>query len=193
MFKVKTWPLYYLFRVHGWPHVLGLFLGLENMKNKKYKLDNYYFKHIGGRIKFSGKCMEPQLKENFKVEVNPMPIDKVKIGDIIVFGQDLFTCHRVIGKANLLGKIYLIQKGDNNFFGGVAESKNFIGRVSKILDDKGNEVDILQRNDNFDSANRLLIYAYLILYLIKRIILRDKKNRFTGFVHRLFWKLFPVH
>ncbi len=158
--------------------------------HKKGEIFNFYLRTKGGRAEVSGRSMEPILRESWKVEVEPVSASKVRVGDIIVFGQDYLTCHRVMGKAHFLGRTYFIQKGDNSYMGGIVEGRDLIGRVDKIFNQDSEEIDKKKWQNNSIVMGKPAVYIYLLLYLIKKTILGDRKNKFTGVVNRLCWKFF---
>ncbi|MBU4342945.1 MAG: hypothetical protein KKG21_02940 [Candidatus Omnitrophica bacterium] len=156
--------------------------------NKESEIRNFYLKTKGTQGNVLGKSMEPVIKEGWSVKIQPIDENEIKIGDIVSFGQDIFTCHRIIGKVNFFGQYYFIHKGDNSSVGGIFEAKDLIGQVVKIIDDKGQKTnEEKQRYLNF-KHKKMINYLYLFMYLTKRYIFRIKTNSLTSSINRLFWR-----
>ena len=65
-----------------------------------------------------GRSMEPTLHDGDLVVVRKADVKDVKIGDIIVFYEpktrSKIIIHRVIGRVEVRGQVFLRTKGDNN-------------------------------------------------------------------------------
>jgi len=139
----------------------------------------------------SGKSMEPTLRARWRIKTESLEVNKIAIGDIIIFGKDNITCHRIIGKVEIFNRIYLIHKGDNAFLGGIVNPKDLIGRVVEVFDDKGRKiVKEKWQNYPFKEIEFLpLNYIYFFMFLFKKLIFKEKSNKFIILLKRIFWKL----
>jgi len=87
--------------------------------------------------------MLPTLKPYDMIVVQKVPIDKVRIGDIIAFDSHLegidIVAHRAIEVFNDNGKVGISTKGDNveGPDGWVVHDEDFIGKVVSIVPSMG--------------------------------------------------------
>jgi len=157
--------------------------------DKKSEVYNFYLRTKGGWGVVSGKSMEPTLKEGWKIKVEPSDEDKIKIGDIALFGQDSLTCHRIIGKVKFFGQAYFIHKGDNPSIGGIFGAKDLMGKITKVFDEKGQGVEKEKWQYNSVKNIKIFSYVYLFMYLVKRCICGRKINRLSCSVNQFCWKV----
>ncbi len=131
---------------------------------------NFYLQAKGSEGIIKGKSMCPTLKENWKIKIRPVEVNKIMVGDIVVFKTHEFNCHRILRKFKFLGRIYFLHKGDNSSIAGIFEGKYLIGIVTEVFDENGVKVE------NFNCSNipsgriRGISYFYFVKYLIKRFI-----------------------
>ncbi|MDD5120559.1 MAG: S26 family signal peptidase [Candidatus Omnitrophica bacterium] len=155
----------------------------------KGKIINFYFKTKGGLLNLKGQSMEPALKDGWKVRILPVDIGSIKTGDIVVFGKNGLTCHRIVACLKFFGRSYFFQKGDNSPAGSILEEDDLIGKVSEVFDEEGRSINVPECLKGDSSNINVLSCFYFVLYLLNHYIWRDKKNRFTLFVHRFCWKV----
>lgn len=157
---------------------------------EKNKILNFYLKIKGGLVDLKGKSMYPSLQNGWKAKIAQADAAEMQVGDIVVFGKDILTCHRIIGKIKFFGKYYFIQKGDHSYIGGMIKAEDLIGKVMEVFDECGKRVDKLKwSNKPCAKDTKVLYYLYLFLYFIKRCIWRDNMNKSTCFIKQIFWKL----
>ncbi len=131
---------------------------------------NFYHQTKGSEGIIKGKSMYPTLKENWKIRIRPVDVNKIKVGDIVVFKTHEFNCHRILRKFKFLERIYFLHKGDNSSIAGIFEGKNFVGIVTEVFDENGVKVE------NFNCLNipsrkiKGMGVFYFAKYLIKRFI-----------------------
>ena len=77
--------------------------------------------------------MYPVIKKGYRVLVEKCSSEKVRFGDIVVFKRNgrLFI-HRVLGKYDLAGERYFLEKGDATLFASRIHASDVIGRVCTI-------------------------------------------------------------
>ena len=156
---------------------------------EKNKILNFYLQNKGGLVNLKGKSMYPSLQEGWKTKIAPVNAVEIHPCDIVVFGKDALTCHRVIGKVKFFGKYYFIQKGDNSYMGGMVKAEDLTGKVVEVFNEGGKRIDeLIWRDKPRQKEVNILYYLYLFMYFIKRFIWRDNMNMFTRFVKRLCWK-----
>ncbi|HAZ11000.1 MAG: hypothetical protein A2047_00480 [Omnitrophica bacterium GWA2_41_15] len=155
---------------------------------EKSKIYNFYLKTKGGTVPLSGKSMYPALKEGWRVKVVSEDASNIKVRDIIVFGKEGLTCHRIIGKIKFFGRYYFIQKGDNSSVGGIVKGDDLIGKVAEAFDEEGKNINISECLKADNKNMNIFAYFYFIAYLLKRFIWRDSTNAITRFARRLYWK-----
>ncbi|MBU1062397.1 MAG: hypothetical protein KJ952_06750, partial [Candidatus Omnitrophica bacterium] len=138
-----------------------------------------------------GKSMEPVLRADYKVKIRKVDVNKIKVGDIIVFGRGQIVCHRVIRRLKFFNETYFIHKGDNVVIGDIVTGSDLIGKVETIIDDKKQEINKEAWQYRAPNMKRFaeLHYIYLICVLVKKRILKERRNKFTELLKRIFWKI----
>jgi len=155
---------------------------------KRNKVLNCYLrtKTVTGIIK--GNSMFPALKVGWKIKMEPSDKNNIKIGNIISFGKDVLTCHRIIGKFRFFNNIYLIHKGDNSSVGGIFAAKGPVYKAVEVFNENNEKIDETRwANSHFKRINNLA-YFYLILYLVKRYIFSQRTNKLTTYSNRFCWR-----
>ena len=156
------------------------------------KLRDFYLKNQKEPflIDIVGTSMQPILKDGFKAKVVPVHAKSVNYGDIVLFLRKKIICHRVIGKFNWRGKIYLIQSGDSAKIGGIIEEKELIGKVIEAYDSEGKNIDGVAWKECISPLGvRVFSAIYFIFFLTKRALFGKKQNRFTRAMKGAFWKI----
>ena len=156
--------------------------------DKESEIYDFYLRTKGGWGFVSGKCMEPIIKNDWKVKVKPAGKTKIETEDIAVFKRNIFLCHRVVGKISLLGRTYFIHKGDNSLYGGVFKENDLVGKVIRVFDEKGLEVKRERWQEFCSNDIKFKAYVYLFFYMVKKIVWKEKKNRFIDFFNRTAWR-----
>jgi hypothetical protein len=131
--------------------------------------------------------MSPVIKHGWKIKIMPTDEDKVRIGDIVAFGNSVIVCHRIVAKLRFLGKIYFIQKGDNSIVGGIFDSKSLIGRVEEVIDSQGKATDREIWRTTSVQKTSFYHWIYLFLYFFKKKFLKincQLSNNFNVFLWR---------
>lgn len=82
----------------------------------------------------SGYSMFPFLRKGDILTVEPIPLDKVKRGDVVVFeSEEKWIAHRVIKICNYNSQIKLITRGDSRISNDpIVIDSNFVGVTSNI-------------------------------------------------------------
>lgn len=77
--------------------------------------------------------MWPVIKKGDQVLVEKVPWDKVRFGDIVVFRRaGNLAVHRALGKRQMNGQWYLVEKGDALLWPGLVPAGEVVGRVLSI-------------------------------------------------------------
>jgi signal peptidase I len=77
--------------------------------------------------------MSPMIRSGDQVLVERTGYDNLRFGDIIVFKNDKrLIVHRIIGKREVGGEYYLLEKGDAVLQSSLVPPKQIIGRVVNI-------------------------------------------------------------
>jgi hypothetical protein len=148
-------------------------------------------KVIKGTI--SSNSMYPALRMGWDVRAELSDKNNIKPGDIVIFGADALTCHKVIGKVKFFNLTYLIHKGDNSSVGGIFAAKGKISRVVEVFNENKEKVnETIWAGSCFEKPGNLA-RIYLILYLMKRYIFLQKTSRLTMYMNMLFWKFMLRH
>ncbi len=155
--------------------------------DKTSEIYNFYLKARGDLGIIKGESMYPALKEGLKIKVEQTDENDIKVGDIVVFGKDHFVCHRIIGKFKFFGQTYFLHKGDSSVVGGIFESKDLVGKVVEAFEED-RRLDREKWRGRYFNDNKVKGYIYLLLYLLKRFIWREKTNRLSRFIYRYYWK-----
>jgi signal peptidase len=98
----------------------------------------------------SGYSMFPFLRKGDLLTVEPVSMDKIKPGDVVVFeSEEKWIAHRVIRILNHKNEIQFLLRGDTNFqFDEEINQKNYIGQI-KYFRRKN-------KSKNLDTCTRLL-------------------------------------
>lgn len=81
----------------------------------------------------SGNSMAPLIHPGDRVLVVSIPVEQIRLGDIIVFKRngDLIV-HRVLKKLRNVGNVRFVEKGDGTHVSGLAGGDEIVGRVHMI-------------------------------------------------------------
>lgn len=156
--------------------------------DKKNEMYNFYLTAKGGWEVISGISMYPVLKHGWMVKMQPVTENDVEIGDIVGFGQNILTCHRIVGRMKFLNKTYFLHKGDNALVGGMFEGKDLIGKVTAVSDNKGQKVNKEKWQKPKCRNIKIINYSYLFIYLIRKSIFPGEKiDRLANLFDKFFW------
>lgn len=135
--------------------------------------------------------MMPYLKTGYQLKIIKVDPSEIKISDIVVFGRDNPTCHRVVGVVTLFGRRFFLQRGDNSRAGGVCTPKSVVGKVFYVADERGREIP-LPRLDSRSSGwvQGLGAVLYVGAYQIKHWLFGTRANRLVGTLNDLCWRWF---
>jgi len=114
-----------------------VFLSEKRNEDNLNRIRDAYFKIKGGIFTLKGRSMEPSLSEGCSVNVAPLELADLRIGDLVVFESDSagsLGCHRIIGKLKHKGVTRYLEKGDNNNYLGIILEDRIIGKVVSIID-----------------------------------------------------------
>ena len=77
--------------------------------------------------------MAPLIHPGDRVLVVSIPVEQIRLGDIIVFKRngDLIV-HRVLKKLRNVGNVRFVEKGDGTHVSGLAGGDEIVGRVHMI-------------------------------------------------------------
>ncbi|MCM8792019.1 MAG: signal peptidase I [Candidatus Omnitrophica bacterium] len=145
-----------------------------------------------------GNSMYPTLKSGWKAKLKSINPEEIKEGDIVIFSAKKIVCHRIIGKFRWNKKYYFIHKGDNQYMGAVFKEDMLIAKVVEVYDENNKMVDKerWQRRTLLPLSNKLLSYTYLLLFLTKRVLFKNKQNKLSRWIRKQFWCvynfIFPV-
>jgi signal peptidase I len=114
-----------------------------------------------------GESMSPAVKNGWSIDIARARPEDIKTGDIIIFRKKLLICHRLLFKARLFGRYYIIQKGDNAKTGSVITPEDIIGKVSAVFDENGRRVDeSIWRITHIGTRNAFFTaFIYLLVFL----------------------------
>lgn len=133
--------------------------------------NDYYF------MKTSGNSMWRAIKDGCKVLVKRTDVEKLCIGDIILYkSENQIVCHRLIKIKKNNTRFRLYTRGDSQILEGRVVQKNqYIGKVIAILKDN--------KLVNIDSKMRK-IFNFIFVKFIFRIIknFRLLKNKLSYFL-----------
>lgn len=110
--------------------------------NKKENQDLYFFNA-------SGYSMWPFLKDGEKVIVKEIPIEQLRVGDIILYRADnKSVCHRLVNKIKDAGRYMLYVRGDNSLSAPqiIAEDM-YKGKVVAVISN-GKFIDLVTKSQN---------------------------------------------
>ncbi|MBL7196800.1 MAG: signal peptidase I [Candidatus Omnitrophica bacterium] len=153
----------------------------------------FYLQTKGGIVTISGKSMFPAIKKGWKVKIAPISPEQIKIGDIIDFGIANFCIHRVIGRFRRKGKLFFIEKGDNVNFARVISAEEVIGKVVEVYNENSERVDSFYWGKALSipaDFSFLTWFIYRILYFIKRVLFKQRKNRLFSILGQFYWRSF---
>ena len=110
------------------------------------------------RIRVSGRSMQPLLNGEEIVEIAPLGVQHLKIGDIVFFcdqqGNPLL--HRLLRRRSYNGLLYLQTKGDScTGFDSIVPADQVLGRIQRIIFTDRTEVDL--------QTSLMRLGAYLIV------------------------------
>ena len=132
-----------------------------------YKIRAAYLKIKGGVCRYTGKSMEPTLKEGYTLKITPSEVADLRKGDLIVYdnGGSRGACHRFLRNVSIKGKTYLMEKGDNNLLPWFIEESCLLGRVKEVYDQEGVMVNFERLSPRFFFLN---MYAFFwIIFFIR--------------------------
>jgi signal peptidase I len=106
-----------------------------------------------------GYSMYPAIQPDWEIQIDPVKIDAIKIGNIVAFKRkDYLIVHRVINTSILQDKCILTTKGDSEFkIDEPVDSNNFVGLVTKI---KNKEVLFLPTQP-YDFSKKYTVYCWI--------------------------------
>jgi len=142
------------------------------------------------RATVTGVSMWPTIRNNYSVFYRKHSADFLEPGDIIVFrGKDrkqrnIIKVHRYLGRVGP----YLLEAGDNTFHGTLLEEGNLLGRVEKIVDQKGRRINPRKLAELGLRQRAFLQLAHGFMYI------HEAKDRLVGGRKSLLlWKLSQVY
>lgn len=117
-------------------------------------------------IDVGGFSMWPFLRPGRKVVVKRVPINDLKIGDIILYRLDNeLICHRLLRKCTDNNKSLLYARGDNSRgFPQVVTEEMFLGKVTGALR-SGKIINLSGRKQQF--VNRLIVAITPLVIILK--------------------------
>lgn len=148
----------------------------------------------GGLLKLDGRSMEPVLRHGDLLRIDPVNVDNIKIGNIVLFceqGKTKPVCHRVIGVYGKKGKRIFLEKGDNSCHIGLVKEEDILGGLSYVQDVDGARVirQDYQANICLISVfSGIIIFHKRILGFIKKRFFPRGLNRLAGCLARVVWK-----
>ena len=157
------------------------------------EIRNTYFKLKGGTFNFKGKSMEPTLKEGDEVMAMPVKPEDIKTGEIIVFGNNVLGCHRVLGRFKKDGKLYFWEKGDNHGVLRFISEDDIIGKVQYLIaKGKFKKPPLFAIKGNLPYY-MLDFFTYFYIKLSRSIIkfiFFGKRNKLSAALGTFFWRLY---
>jgi len=119
----------------------------------------------------SGFSMWPFLRGREKLLIKKVPVEDLKIGDIILYEKDTQKiCHRLVKKKNGREGVSLFVRGDNAPYSSERVTEQmYSGKAVGILN-KGRTFDLTSRRSRF--INRTIVFAAPIISAGNRIIRR---------------------
>ena len=135
---------------------------------KKLAIDTFYVQNkMDLLLTMQGTSMHPTIPEGWKVKIANTPINQIRTGDIVVFSNNTFNCHRLYGKFTWNDRTYLIHKGDARETGyGCFEAQHLVGKVTAVFDAEDRPILDTHWQKSFFSLIRMRILGILHLYLI---------------------------
>lgn len=111
----------------------------------------------------NGFSMLPFISEGDKITVMKIDLDRIKVGDLIVFESNKsFVIHRIIKIVREDGSLFFWEKGDNRKFPTKISAKQVIGKVIKITR-SNKEINLLTLKEKIKS--RIFACASYLDYL----------------------------
>lgn len=114
----------------------------------------------------TGYSMWPFLKQGERVIVKKVPLEELKIGDIILYRENgQLVCHRLVKKIRSRDRHLLYARGDNSLSSSsLVEEGSYEGRAAGVLKN-GKIIDLVNTRQFF--INRSIV---IIAPLISRFI-----------------------
>lgn len=138
-----------------------------------YKIRTAYLKMKGGICRYTGRSMEPTLKNGYALKIEPAEISGLKKGDLIIYENgNMCACHRFLRTVGIKDKVYFMEKGDNNLFPWFREEDCFSGRVVEMRDSDGILIDT-RRWKKIPFFSRLCSFfwpIFFVRYILKKRI-----------------------
>lgn len=136
------------------------------------------------RFRVHGGSMHPFIKDGDVIEVKPVTISKIRLGDAIFYPTSwgMLRVHRAIKKHKKNGRVILMTKGDVGLnFDPPLQGDNIMGKVIAI--EKSN-VTINLNCKSWRIANYMIatysllpISIYKGICFLKRVLIGNRKNR----------------
>lgn len=130
------------------------------------------------RIVASGYSMIPTVWPGELIEIQPVVIENVKIGDIIAFQRiQHMVVHRVVMIQNLHDETFITTMGDSNLkVDEVINNANFIGKVKVKNNTSGhNGQPILIKRCVYSGVAFVLTYTNALIKRVLRLFLGKKR------------------
>lgn len=138
-----------------------------------------------------GRSMFPALKEGWKVRTLPVEPRDVEVGDIVVFGKGILTCHRIVGKVKRNGKLNFLQTGDCYYIPRLLSGDNIIGKVIEVMDSNGREICKSHWMGETILPEKFSLLSWQIATIFstfKRKLLGDYNPSFLRVLFKYYWK-----
>jgi len=103
-------------------------------KNIGYVVINLLENNKSIVLRVTGHCMKPFLREDDLISVRPIPINKLRCGDIVLYHiNGMLKCHRFIEFITIQEKQYLITKSDRRLgYDAPVPTVDFLGIIIRI-------------------------------------------------------------
>lgn len=142
-------------------------------------------------VRVKGRCMEPHLKEGWKVEVSPC--QQITPGDVILLkAKGEYLLHRLLYLFRWKGATYVFHKGDVGILPGLAPKERILGRATAVLEPEG---DPIPHRDHTPLPvrrqllrYRLLCTLYSWIWKSSKILGLKREGRLADAAAR-FWKV----
>lgn len=87
-------------------------------------------------VRVKGRCMEPHLREGWKVKI--VPPRRVCVGDVILLkAGGEYLLHRLLYAYRWRGQDYVFHKGDIGVLPGLATRERVLGRAAAVIEPAG--------------------------------------------------------
>ncbi len=124
----------------------------------------------GGVFIMKTRSMVPAIMPGWEVQVAPITVEGIKIGDIVAFYRDKLICHRLIQRLEEKdGGFLFLEKGDANLISGKLNDEDILGKVVEIRDGTGNLIKASHWK-KCKLRNLIFIFIYTKLVMIKRFL-----------------------